>query len=134
MKKFIGIFICICMLILTSCINTGDAYDKSVNDSDTITYSNNGVITNTERLDKFIENVADMKKDRININRFTDEGDPIITQFYFNKTNIEIFIDRSKDKFGGKDKDKIIHETIDNSDGLIEALNKYLVDNNFLIK
>ena len=134
MKKFIGIFICIWMLILTSCIKTGEAYDKSINDSDTIIYSNNGEITNTERLDKFIQNVADMKKDKININRFTDEGDTIITQLYFNKTNIEIFIDRSKDKFGGNDKEKIIHETINNSEVLIEALNKDLVDNYFLTK
>ena len=130
MKKYLVVLIGIGILVFIFCNILGKGLDISLSKEDTITNSFNGA-TNTERLVKFIENVGNKKKDKINIIRFTTEGDPITTQFNFNGKDIEISTDLSKDKFGGSDKNKIIHTKISGSTELKDNLLKYLGDNGF---
>lgn len=119
-----------CMILLSACSKQGKSYDKSVSKNDTITQNRNGNI-NAERLKKFIANVDKGKVDRINLNRYTMEGDPIITQLYFNGKDIEMAQDNSKDKFGGQDKDDIYYYTFKGGKQLKENLLKYLKENGF---
>ena len=127
MKKYLIVLIGVCMLIFASCTKQVEYYNKSVSKNDTITYSLKGT-SNAARLQKFIDNVSENKKDIINLVRYTTEGDPITTQLYFNGKNIEIAIDRSKDKFGGQDKDNILYDTIKEGNQLKDDLLKYLSD------
>ncbi|XEC96618.1 DUF4362 domain-containing protein [Paenibacillus tarimensis] len=59
-----------------------------------------GIITNTERLDKFIENIKNQEKDNVRITRYTIEGDPIFYDFTFNGTEVKYKYDNSNDQHG----------------------------------
>lgn len=128
MKRYIIILtlIAICILINVSCSKQNEYYDKSISSENTITYEVDETI-NSDRLQKFIDKVNNNKEDRINLIKYTIEGDPIITQLHCNGDTIEIAIDRSKDEFGGKDKDIIDKNSID-----IKELQQYLQDRDFL--
>jgi hypothetical protein len=128
-KKELVLFVVICLLIFTSCAKKTDGYDKSVGSDDTITHDINGT-SNADRLLKFTDNIKKGKKDRINIIKYTTEGDPIIAQLYFNGKNIEAVVDNTKDKFAG-DSRKIKYDTIKGGSKLIDNLMEYLNDNNF---
>jgi hypothetical protein len=131
LKKYIVILIGICTLVLIFYYSQGKHYDTHLSKEDTITYTLNENPT-TERLQKYIENVGNKKKDKINIIRYTIEGDPITTEFNFNGKNIIIAMDISKDRFGGQDKDNIIYTTINGGTQLKDNLLKYLGDNGIL--
>lgn len=130
MKKWFIFVIAMSLLIVSGCGNQWKSYVKPVNKNDTITYSLGGNV-NTDRLQKFIDNVDKDKKDRVNLIRYTDEGDPIIIHLYFNGENIEIAIDSSNDRFSGQDKNRIYYKTIDGGKQLNKNLLKYLNDNRF---
>lgn len=130
MKKYLIVFIVLFMFILLSCNREDEQFHKSVSKEDTITYSFKGN-SNSDRLEKFLENIDKKKKDKIVIVRYTTEGDPTYTQFYFDGKNIKIAIDVSEDKFGGQDKDEIIYDTIKGGNELKDNLTKYLSDNGF---
>ncbi len=125
MKKLALICITLCMIILSSCTNNEKTYKGKLGQSDTITYSA-VYAENTDRLQKFTDNIDAGNKDRINLVRFTTKGDPIITQLYYNGKLIEITVDNSQDRSGSNDKDKIIHQTINDRSKLKEALLTYL--------
>ena len=55
---------------------------------------------NTNKLDKFIENVKLGIEDNIKIVEFTYEGDPIITTLNYNSEKIEYIFDNTRDTFG----------------------------------
>jgi hypothetical protein len=129
MKKFLIILIGMCMLIFVSCTKNEYVYNKSVSQIDTITHYNIGGTENADRLLKFAENVEQKDKDTINIIKQTTEGDPIIVQLYFNGRDVEIAIDKSKDKFADKDKDKITYHTIKRSKNMMEDVFAYLYNN-----
>jgi hypothetical protein len=132
MKKILILVITVSILTFSACSKQGEGYQKSVSKNDTITYSLNGDV-NTQRLQKFINNVEKGIKDRVNLVRYTTEGDPIITQLYFNGKDIQIATDSSKDKFGGTDKNKILYNTIYGGKQLKDNLLKYLNDNHILL-
>lgn len=117
------------MLIFVSCTKNEYVYNKSVSQSDTITYYNIEGSENTDRLFKFAENVEKKNKDTINIIKHTTEGTPIVIQLYFDRRDIEITIDRSKDKFSGKDREKITYHTIKRSKNMMEDVYTYLNNN-----
>ena len=128
MKKYLILVIIVSILILSACNKQGDAFSEYVSKDDIINYSLDGNV-NTDRLTKFVDNVSKGVKDQIKIVRHTTEGDPIITQLYFNGKDIQIALDTSQDKFGGADKDKIINNTINGGNQLKDDLLKYLKDN-----
>jgi hypothetical protein len=130
MKNYLILVIILSMLIFSACNKQGEKYYKSVSENDIITYSLNGNI-NKDRQSKFIDNVEKGIKDRISLVRYTTEGDPLITQLYFNGESIQIAIDNSNDKFAGKDKNKIIYNKINGGKQLKENLLNYLKDNHF---
>lgn len=131
MKKSFLILTVICVIVFAYYYNRSQNYDTSVSKEDTITYSIKGNL-NTERLQKYIDCVANKKKDKINIIEYTTEGDPITTQLKYNGKNIMVSIDSSKDKFGGQDKNKIIYNTISGDNQLKDNLLKYLTDRHIL--
>jgi hypothetical protein len=130
MKKYLILAVVISILIFSVYNKQGAKYNKSVSENDTISYSLNGN-SNTDRLTKFIDNVDKGIKDRINLVRYTTEGDPIITQLYFNGEVIQIANDNSKDKYRGQDKSKIIYNKINGGNQLKDNLLSYLKDNHF---
>lgn len=125
MKKLALICITLCMLMLSACTNNEKSYKEKLDQSDTITYSAVSA-ENTDRLQKFTDNIDAGKKDRINLVRFTTNGDPIITQLHYTGKLIEITVDNSQDRSGSNDNDKIIHQTINDSSKLKETLLTYL--------
>ncbi|PJI10100.1 MULTISPECIES: DUF4362 domain-containing protein [Clostridium] len=133
MKKYLISAVVVSMLIFSACGRQEEGYSKygikNVSKNDTITYSLKDNV-NTDRLQKFIDNVSKGIKDRINLVRYTTEGDPIITQLYFNGKYIQIYIDNSKDKFGGANKNEILYNKIKGGKQLKDNLLKYLKDNN----
>lgn len=131
MKKYLILVITVSMLIFSACNKQEENYYKSNSKDDTITYNLKGNV-NADRLTKFIDNVDRGIKDRINLVRYTTEGDPIITQLYFNSEDIQISTDNSKDKFGGSDKNKIIYNTLKGGKQLKDNLLSYLNDNHLL--
>jgi hypothetical protein len=148
MKKYLIILIGVCILILASCNKQEASYDKSlsgnsfkesvsensyeesIGKNDIISFTLTETI-NAERLQKFIDNTDKIKKDRINLIISTDEGDPIITQLYFDGKDIIIAIDNSKDKFAGTDRYKIFYKTISGGSQMKDNLVKYLKDFGF---
>lgn len=126
MKRYNIIMITICIVMTVSCSKKNEYYDKSISSENTITYEFDETI-NIDRLQKFIDKVNNDKEDRINLIKYTVEGDPIITQLYYTGDIIEIAIDRSNDEFGGQDKDIIEQNSIDSKE-----LQQYLYDRNFL--
>jgi hypothetical protein len=90
MKKLSSILL---IMILISCNNT------QIDERDDI-IDTHGTISNVERLDEFIKNIKDRKKDRIRITRHTVEGDPIYYYFTFDGIEVKYKYDNSKDKFG----------------------------------
>ena len=128
MKKYLILVITVNMLIFSSCSKQEEKYYKYVSENNTITCKLNENV-NTGRLTKFIDNVDKGIKDRINLVRYTTEGDLIITQLYFNGEDIKVATDNSKDKFGGQDKNKVIYNTINGRKQLKDNLLNYLRDN-----
>jgi hypothetical protein len=108
-------------------------YDRSVSKENTIDYNRLSKEVNTDRFDEFLKNVEDENKDRINIIHYTIEGDPLITQLYFNGKDVIIYEDNSKDGWGGPDKDKIIQTTIKGSNKLKDDLFKYINSRRLII-
>ena len=108
-------------------------YDRSVSRENTIDYSRLSKEISTDRFDDFLKNVEDKNKDRINIIHYTIEGDPIITQLYFNGKDVIIYEDNSKDGYGGPDKDKIIQTVIKGSNELKDDLLKYINSRRLII-
>lgn len=108
-----------------------EKYYKPESKDDTIIYNLKGNV-NTDRLTKFVDNVDKDIKDRVNIVRYTTEGDPIITQLYFDGKDIQVSTDNSKDKYGGQDKNKIIYNTIKGGNEIKNNLLSYLNDNHLL--
>ncbi|MFL0245549.1 DUF4362 domain-containing protein [Candidatus Clostridium stratigraminis] len=117
--------------ILLKPIINNEKYYKSESKDDTITYNLKGNV-NADRLTKFVDNVDKDIKDRINIVRYTTEGDPIITQLDFDGKDIQVSTDNSKDKYGGPDKNKIIYNTIKGGNQIKSNLLNYLNDNHLL--
>jgi hypothetical protein len=128
MKKGLILFTLVCLLAFTSDTKRVECYDKSVEPKDTITHDINGT-TNADRILKFTDNIKAGKKDRINIVKYTVEGDPITVQLYYNGRNIEAVIDNTEDKFAGEGR-KIKYDTIKGGSKLLDNLMKYLNDNN----
>lgn len=94
------LYIVICTTMLLSC-------SRSYEPNEAIDRSNivdvHGKITNADRLDSFISNMKDMKKDKIRITRYTVEGDPIFLDFTFDGLKLTYKYDNSNDKFGSSD-------------------------------
>lgn len=60
-----------------------------------------GGLENVQRLDHFVENVKNNKRDKVRLVRYTDEGDPIFYNLNFNGSNLTVKYDSTKDQFGG---------------------------------
>jgi hypothetical protein len=59
-----------------------------------------GNVSNLNRLDVFVENVAAKKSDEIKITHYTFEGDPIYDEVTFDGKQLTITNDNTEDKFG----------------------------------
>lgn len=59
-----------------------------------------GEVENVDRLDGFVRNVDQGKKDAVQIVSFTTEGDPIFYTLEFDGATLQFEHDSSKDQFG----------------------------------
>jgi hypothetical protein len=62
-----------------------------------------GNVSNLNRLDLFVENVAAKKSDEIKITHYTIEGDPIYDEVTFDGKQLTISNDNTEDKFGSRE-------------------------------
>jgi hypothetical protein len=122
--------VCLAIVIglFVNCNFQEKQYDKSVPVEDSINSRKYSEDRNTNRFYEFLKNLENKNKDRINIINYTIEGDPFITQLYFDGKDVIIFEDNSKDKFGGPDKYKILQTTIKKSDKLKDEVLKYVTE------
>jgi hypothetical protein len=61
-------------------------------------------VTNFERFQQFLKNVANKKEDKIRVTGYTDEGDPVYQDLQFDGQEIQYKYDNSNDKYGGQDR------------------------------
>ncbi|BCG60804.1 DUF4362 domain-containing protein [Paenibacillus sp. URB8-2] len=103
----IPIVLLIVFTTLISCSSSDDyikesdrGYDSNaaINRGDIVDL--HGKVTNAEKLDSFILNIEEKRKDKIRITRYTIEGDPIFYDFNFDGKSITYKYDNSNDKFG----------------------------------
>lgn len=59
-----------------------------------------GRLENIDRLDLFVDNVQSGKKDKVRLDRYTIEGDPIFHDLDYNGSKLTFTLDTSKDQFG----------------------------------
>ncbi|ASS74224.1 hypothetical protein CIG75_03980 [Tumebacillus algifaecis] len=98
MRKFLVLF---CFLMLaTGCSSTQQySSETAIQNGDVISEG-----PKTGNLDKFYKFLSDMESQQpsdVKITRYTKEGDPIFFTMQYDGKKIKVFIDSSKDKFGG---------------------------------
>jgi len=99
------IFMLTLTMILTGC-NTVSPYSlQDAKGNGDIVVGPGGPL-NTEKIISFISNVEKDQESKLRITSFTDEGDPIISDLYFDGEKIQYRYDSSRDKFGGKTRGK----------------------------
>lgn len=59
-----------------------------------------GEISNNEVMDDFLKKVSNKENASIRTIRYTDEGDPIITDFLYENFSFKVTLDATRDKFG----------------------------------
>lgn len=106
MKKF---FMVLLALIMFFCIGCGKnnrlAYNESPYTSETAV-KNGDVVNvqgrqfNAEKLEKFMENVKNNKKDKVRITNYTTEGGAIITDLEYDGHKINYTNDTTRDGMG----------------------------------
>lgn len=101
-----GFFIVTCtfMVFLTGCHSIHKADKdraKELEDQDKIILKQQEVIR-LERLDLFMRNVAQNKKDRVRIISYTLEGAPIYKTLNAGKKQIQLTIDHTEDPYAGE--------------------------------
>ncbi|MGO4268725.1 DUF4362 domain-containing protein [Paenibacillus sp. TAF58] len=63
-------------------------------------------LENTEKMDSFITDLGKQKASKLRITTYTEEGDPILSDLYYDGKQINYIFDNSRDKHGGSQKGK----------------------------
>jgi hypothetical protein len=113
-KQFFYILTFFLILSIIGCSNNGSKtltatllnnkpyhFEEAIQNGDVV-YLNK--VYNFERFQQFLNNVNNKKSDKIRITGYTDEGDPIFKDLYFDGKQLHYSYDNSNDKFGGKNK------------------------------
>jgi hypothetical protein len=102
LKKFV--FITLLCAFMAGCqldkVNSENEPTKSRQPTSNEVIDMHGMIENIERLDIFVDNVQNGKKDMVRLVRYTIEGDPIFHDLAYNGSKLTFTRDTSKDKFG----------------------------------
>jgi len=61
---------------------------------------------NSEKIDSFVADFEKQKASKLRITSYTTEGDPILSDLYYDGKQINYTFDNSRDKHGGKQKGK----------------------------
>jgi hypothetical protein len=106
MKKFLIIVFSVIAIFAIGCKRANKpTYNKSPYTSETA-IKNGDVVDihgkqyNAEKLEKFIENVQNVNKDKVRITQYTIEGDAIIIDLVFDGKKINYTYDNTRDDFG----------------------------------
>ena len=70
--------------------------------NDDVIRTNNGTSYNTEKLDKFLENVKNGTNGKVRITQYTTEGGAILVDLSYDGKKITYTIDTTRDGFGAK--------------------------------
>jgi hypothetical protein len=92
-------------MILFGCTQKSDNPKKPYHSEEAIKHGDivdeHGVISNLDRLNKFMKNVNNGVKDKVRITGYTTEGDPIFNNLDYNGKEIKYTYDDSQDSYGG---------------------------------
>ena len=91
------------IILSSTLIACQQAEDQQVKDNDVV-FSNDGEISNLDKLEEFIKNIEDGDEDKVRIVRYTIEGDPIFNTLDYNGENIKYTYDDSQDEYAGSNK------------------------------
>jgi hypothetical protein len=86
-------------LIVSGC-QTTEAPAKQLAPGKNEVVETHGSLKNFQRLDLFVENVQNNKKDKVRLTRYTIEGDPIYHDLDYDGSKLTLTYDTTKDKFG----------------------------------
>ncbi|ASK64167.1 hypothetical protein CFK37_19440 [Virgibacillus phasianinus] len=95
-----GVFLIFLFITLSSTL----VACQQVKDSDVV-FSNDGEISNLDKLGEFIEKVENGEENKVRIVRYTTEGDPIFHTLDYNGENIKYIYDDSQDEYAGSNKE-----------------------------
>ncbi|WML38262.1 DUF4362 domain-containing protein [Neobacillus sp. OS1-2] len=96
------VFIILLCTFITGCQSAkSNSFDYPKKPTKNEVVNIHGGLENIDRLDLFVKNAQNGKKDMIRLTQYTIEGDPIFQDLEFDGTKIAVKIDSTKDKFGG---------------------------------
>ncbi|GHH96918.1 DUF4362 domain-containing protein [Neobacillus kokaensis] len=99
-KVFVCIFISAFCVIFSACQTAGiPLKDKDLTEKNEIVETHGG-LQNVERLDDFIYNVKNDKKDKVRLTRYTIEGDPIYHDLDYTDSKLTFTLDTREDEYG----------------------------------
>lgn len=87
-------------IIVSGCQQPTDAPQKQLKPGKNEAVETHGRLENFQRLDQFVDNVQNQKKDKVRLTRYTIEGDPIYYDLGYDGTNLTSTYDTTKDKYG----------------------------------
>lgn len=95
------------LLLLSACSGKPSAFGDNTVGKDEVAVIHGIETTNIERLDEFVKNVKNSRKDKIRLTTYTEEGDPIIHDLDYNGKVLKLTVDNTKDRFSAEE-DRII--------------------------
>jgi hypothetical protein len=93
-------FIIFISIIVSGCQQLTDAPPKQKKPGKNEVVETHGSLENFQRLDQFIQNVQNQKKDKLRLTRYTIEGDPIYHDLDYDGTSLTYTYDTTQDKYG----------------------------------
>lgn len=131
MKKVLILILSVIMIFAIGCSRDNKlTYSKTPYASETAIKNGDvvgihGKQYNTEKLEKFMENVRKGIKDKVRITTYTKEGDAIITDLEFDGKKINYTYDNTRDRFGTP----TIEKKKFNADSIYKDDSKYYLKN-----
>jgi hypothetical protein len=106
MKKFFILMLSVVMIFAIGCSRASNptynkspyTYETAIKNGDVVDFHRDQY--NTEKLEKFMENVQNGIKDKVRITGYTIEGGAIITDLEFDGKIIKYTYDNTRDGFG----------------------------------
>ncbi|EKN69803.1 hypothetical protein BABA_08426 [Neobacillus bataviensis LMG 21833] len=126
-RTYLIVFIIVFCTFITGCQLDkahSDDYPKKPTENEVVNI--HGGLENIERLDLFVKNTQNGKKDKVRLTQYTIEGDPIFQDLEYDGDKVAIKIDSTKDKFGGGEVRSYVCKGIQKQESNTET--KYLLE------
>jgi hypothetical protein len=129
MKKMFWFLLVFLIIIHIGCGTKPKAGNQQTLVNGEVTVNLQGQVFNVEHVDNFFNEVNNGREAKVQIKKFTDEGDPILQLLEFDGKVIKYTFDNSQDKFAGTQRGtrQTIFNTITKEEGQNQIL-YYLAD------